>query len=103
MLSSIQFLRFVAALVVTLYHTVDALRRHGAEIPRWFAETSWVGAAGVPVFFAISGVVMYHTSQGEFARSGASSAFFLRRILRIYPIYWICAGLYLLFPPLQFA
>lgn len=51
------------------------------------------GAVGVHICFVISGFIMVFTSRfdGGFDAKG----FIRRRLLRIYPIYWICAALYL--------
>lgn len=103
MLSSIQFLRFVAALMVVIYHAGATAVQVGGSFPQWFLDLAWIGSAGVPVFFAISGLVMYHTSARAFARPGAPAAFAVRRLLRIYPVYWFAALLFLAFPPLYLA
>ena len=52
-------------------------------------------AAGVDVFFVISGFVMVHASRGLFARPGASGVFLARRLARIVPLYWGTTTLYL--------
>lgn len=100
MLASVQFLRFVAALMVTIYHAQSAAVKIGGSFPQWFLDLAWIGSAGVPVFFAISGLVMSFSSARDFGRPGAPLAFILRRILRIYPVYWFVALLFLAFPPL---
>ncbi len=100
MLASIQFLRFVAAFAVTIYHVGSTLVRTGGRFPQWFLDLAWIGSAGVPIFFAISGLVMFFTSAKDFTRPGAPIAFVKRRIQRIYPVYWIVALFFLAFPPL---
>ncbi len=52
------------------------------------------GAVGVHIFFVISGFIMVHTSRTE--PSFDAKSFLRRRLLRIYPIYWICAALYVI-------
>jgi exopolysaccharide production protein ExoZ len=67
-LRSIQVLRGAAAFGVVLCHSMHL----------------WIGAAGVDVFFVISGFIMGRLMVGR------SSTDFLRdRFFRIYPIYWI--------------
>ena len=44
---------------------------------------------GVDVFFCLSGFIMYWTSWDSFGSAGAWRSFLSRRLLRIYPIYWI--------------
>lgn len=87
---SIQILRFLAAFSVVLFHAHHALTR-GAEADT-VSKAFGVGATGVHVFFVISGFVMVYTT----CRSGLTPASFLsRRLIRIYPIYWLTAATYL--------
>lgn len=74
-LRSIQYLRAVAALSVLSFHAADVAGwRFGA------------GAAGVDVFFIISGFIMALVG----ARPGVSpSGFLRRRVERIAPLYWL--------------
>ena len=69
-LRSIQYLRGLAALAVTAMHT------------GW--TYSGIGAAGVDVFFVISGFIMVHISR----REAAPLAFLRARALRVVPLYW---------------
>jgi exopolysaccharide production protein ExoZ len=68
-LRSLQILRFVAAAMVVLDHT---------------ARTS-LGAAGVDVFFVLSGYVICLVAQGRTA-----GGFLRDRLTRIFPIYYVC-------------
>jgi exopolysaccharide production protein ExoZ len=70
-LQSVQILRFIAAFGVLLLH---ADRRLG------------LGAAGVDIFFVISGYIICRIS----ARQQVGE-FVVGRLRRIYPIYWICS------------
>lgn len=91
---SIQILRFVAALCVVVFHAHNALTatlfgHQSDKIDRAFQ----VGASGVHIFFVISGFVMVYTSW----RSQLTSGNFLsRRLVRIYPIYWVLATMYVI-------
>ena len=66
---SIQFLRAIAAFTVLLFHLIG---------PAFV-----IGAAGVDVFFVISGFIM-----GSFAAGGKPLQFFYHRLVRIVPLYW---------------
>ena len=92
---SVQLLRAVAALLVALYHGQLAFSNRGSE-PAFVAETYLFGfgQVGVHVFFVISGFIMVYSSR--FDPRFAARDFFRRRLLRIYPIYWLCAIAYLL-------
>ncbi len=71
----IQYLRAVAALAVLLHHALGRLDIRFA-----------VGAAGVDVFFVISGFIIMHTLQGRPMRPGV---FLWNRAARIVPLYWV--------------
>ena len=91
---SIQVMRAVAAMLVVLFHAQQAFHRAGS--PTLIRDEAYLfsfGAVGVHIFFVISGFIMVHTTR--LAGGIDAKAFLRRRLLRIYPIYWICAGLYL--------
>lgn len=90
---SIQLLRAVAALLVVLFHADGAYSRAGAKAI--IIGESYIfgfGAVGVHIFFVISGFIMVVASRFEPAFDRRD--FLRRRVLRIYPIYWACVGLY---------
>lgn len=91
---SIQLLRAVAATLVVLFHTQKAFAEK-VSAPL-FEQESYLfafGAVGVHIFFVISGFIMVITSCAP-GRPYSASRFFQRRFLRIYPIYWLCALVY---------
>ncbi|MCA1442715.1 acyltransferase [Ensifer sp. IC4062] len=71
----IQYLRAAAALAVVIFHAAEKTGHHFA-----------VGAAGVDVFFVISGFIMWVISD---RRPITPVRFMVDRILRIVPIYWL--------------
>jgi len=77
-LVGIQYLRGFAAIAVLLYHVGD---QH--KIP------FEIGAAGVDVFFVISGFIMWSTT----AHSDVSMPdYFWKRFARVFPLYWVVLG-----------
>jgi exopolysaccharide production protein ExoZ len=76
---SIQYLRFIAAFGVILFHSCGAT-------PYPFA----LGAIGVDLFFVISGFVMWHVVA---AKPQTPGHFLSRRIRRIVPLYWTAIAL----------
>ena len=88
---SIQALRALAALSVVLYHACQ-----------WANAGFAIGAAGVDVFFVISGFVMWTTIQDE---NLTPASFLQRRFWRVAPAYWlvtlVIAGLALMAPKLM--
>jgi exopolysaccharide production protein ExoZ len=79
-LTSLQYLRGVAALLVVYFHSVLQLRNFG------YADTlPLFGEAGVDLFFVLSGFLMWMTT----SRSATTPWSFLRkRLIRILPLYW---------------
>jgi exopolysaccharide production protein ExoZ len=92
-LLSVQILRAVAALGVVTHHVqLDLATRMGltAALPDFN-----LGAAGVDVFFVISGFVMVYASEPLFGRADGPRRFLARRLIRIVPLYWAVTSLYL--------
>lgn len=89
-LDGIQMLRALAAIAVVVHHTLINLAQiAGAQSPlNGWGHFDELGAAGVDLFFVISGFIMLYVSQGEFGREGAVGRFLWRRAIRIYPLYW---------------
>jgi exopolysaccharide production protein ExoZ len=88
-LISIQMLRAVAAIAVVIAHTngetgwVAVYLKQPSPLPGF-----GTGAAGVDLFFVISGFIMVYTAWPLFGTRGGPSTFFLRRLVRIVPLYW---------------
>jgi exopolysaccharide production protein ExoZ len=81
-IASLQVLRFFAATAVILFHVF-------AEHLKWWGGIA--GAAGVDVFFVLSGVVI--TLTGPMASPRPSGAmFFWRRWSRVAPIYFVISA-----------
>jgi len=88
---TIQALRAVAALMVVAYHAFDmwALRVRPGDY--------WTnGAAGVDIFFVISGFVMVVSSRRLVHQPRAGMTFMRHRFVRIVPLYWLLTTLKLI-------
>lgn len=88
---SIQALRAIAALMVVMEHSIYlwlARIRHTPNEPFWMN-----GAAGVDIFFVVSGFVMTISLSGLLKYRHPVRLFLKRRILRIVPLYWIATTL----------
>ncbi|MBV7535962.1 acyltransferase [Duganella sp. sic0402] len=82
---NLQILRFVAAALVLVTHITFYLHDRISS-----AHAIWHGGEiGVPIFFVISGFVMY-LSGAKLDRDASSAKFFLaRRVARVFPLYWL--------------
>ena len=80
----IQYLRGIAAMLVVYHHIKGQVAGFEALLPGSF------GAAGVDIFFVISGFIMYITTANT---STGSVDFMIRRIIRVVPLYWLLTGL----------
>ena len=88
----IQVLRALAALAVMIGHfqgyTATAATHY------WLSYSN-VAAAGVDLFFVISGFIMVYTSAPLFAAPGGPQQFLVRRAIRIVPLYWLATTFYI--------
>lgn len=92
-LASIQAMRGVAALAVVVLHAAEAIDRQGFILTPLGSKTSignaaTVGAAGVDLFFVISGFVMAWSTHRLRGRRDAAH-FLLLRLIRVAPLFWI--------------
>ena len=89
-LSNIQALRAFAALSVIFFHLVENAHKHGMT-PVALTPLGWWGNSGVDIFFVISGFVMIESQRRKTTKV---TAFLIRRIVRIAPLYWILTLFY---------
>lgn len=95
-LDSIQALRGIAALLVLFFH-MAAFQRQMAEGNAFdVALMSGIwdqGWAGVDLFFIISGFIMVYVTRQTGRGIGDVRRFMVSRLTRIYPLWWVCAGI----------
>lgn len=84
-LHRLQVLRFVAAALVLFGHVQHS--GMGAEAEP-FGPTN-LYAAGVDIFFVLSGFIMFTIAKQDFGMPGATWRFLLRRFVRVAPPYWL--------------
>jgi exopolysaccharide production protein ExoZ len=80
---AIQYLRAVAAGLIAFQHAMG--------IPAFVHYAAHFGTVGVDLFFVISGFIMWTTTE---RRERAPVQFWLARIVRIVPLYWIFTTVY---------
>lgn len=82
-------LRGIALLSVLLYHYTT---KFGEKFNTTLSTSVWefsYGRYGVELFFIISGFVIYKTIE----RVHSPAEFLYKRIVRLYPTFWLCLGL----------
>jgi peptidoglycan/LPS O-acetylase OafA/YrhL len=101
---NLDLLRSLAVLAVMLDHLIPTLLRCGVPVSATLAAlTAHVGQAGVLAFFVHTSLVLMFSLERLAAESPASldrhtvGRFYVRRLLRIYPLALVCIALVLAF------
>jgi exopolysaccharide production protein ExoZ len=82
MIISVQYLRGIAALMVVYHHISFQLAKAQSDVALPLAS---LGAAGVDIFFVISGFIMWIATRSA---ELTPAQFLHRRIIRVVPLYW---------------
>jgi peptidoglycan/LPS O-acetylase OafA/YrhL len=84
-------IRALAALSVVLYHTYGLKTNFKALFPPNFFRILWNGHDAVTIFFVLSGFLITYLLLVEHQHTGtiAVRQFYIRRILRIWPVYYV--------------
>ena len=88
---NLQALRFLAALAVICFHCTYIFY-DTPVIQRPLGWLHFTGLAGLDVFFVISGFIIFTVSariDWSPPPAGVAAVFFARRLVRVYPIYWV--------------
>lgn len=89
-LCNIQALRGVAVLAVMLFHLQGIERKYSAD--HLLPDIFQLGAAGVDIFFLISGFIMMTVTSSLQPGDRTVRHFLTMRIIRIYPLYWLVSA-----------
>ena len=94
-LLGLDHLRALAIIMVFFFH-YGTLFPH----PRWVYLSGIIGWTGVDLFFVLSGYLISSKLFEEVARYGKISwkDFFIKRVFRIFPLFFLIVGAYALFP-----
>lgn len=82
-----QVCRGLACLLVAVYHGAGLVDHGYGET--WLLGLAGFGYSGVHMFFVISGLIIYHAHRGDLDDFRNAPRYLLKRLVRIYPIYWI--------------
>lgn len=91
-ITNIQILRAIAAISVVSFHTAANLASNGNSAPI-FSLITRKGFSGVDIFFVISGFIIMNS---QIIHPRKPVEFFLRRLIRIVPLYYFTTALYCL-------
>jgi len=86
---SIQACRGVAAILVLLHHLGSALASPKYFGIAWLEVPFVAGDSGVEFFFVLSGFIITWAHFGDIDNPKALINYLRRRIVRIYPVYWL--------------
>lgn len=85
----LQVVRGAAALWVAFYHMGMTLLGPYGRAALDLPAALWLGYAGVDIFFCLSGFIIYHAHARDIGRRERIRPFAVRRVVRVYPIYWV--------------
>ncbi|WAC09283.1 acyltransferase family protein [Dyadobacter pollutisoli] len=92
-INSIQVLRGIAALIVTIYHLKDVIRE-GDPFKKELDFLFNSGPAGVDLFFVISGFIMVYITRHTSGSVTGVGQFIIKRFIRIWPAYAVITVIY---------
>jgi peptidoglycan/LPS O-acetylase OafA/YrhL len=88
-LDSIETLRGIAAILVLLHHTTRIfVKDYNTEFLHGFFNPGYLG---VDVFFVLSGFIIFYIHKSDIGKPDKLKPFVLKRVIRVYPVYWIIA------------
>lgn len=87
--ASLQAGRGIAAVAVTVHHATAYLGDPRFWANDWYIRLFNFGALGVEFFFVLSGVVILLAHWKDQGRADSYRSYIVRRLRRIYPVYWI--------------
>ncbi|HEY9896860.1 MAG TPA: glycosyltransferase [Candidatus Sericytochromatia bacterium] len=86
-LEGIQICRGIAALLVLLFHMTQLSQEKLGQA--MLANLFAFGSAGVDFFFVLSGFILFFVHQTDLGRRDRLKPFILKRLIRVYPLYWL--------------
>ncbi len=94
-LPSLQLIRAIAVILVVLYHaSIFSSRILNYQL---FDNFFRYGFLGVDIFFVLSGFIIFYIHQKDFNKKSSLLDYLIKRLTRIYPLYWLITALLILF------
>lgn len=88
-------LRGLAACYVVIYH-MALMPQPNLVLPRWAEKFTLMGGTGVTLFFIVSAFSLYYTMPLRASSSRPIASFFIHRVFRIAPLFYLMIVLSLL-------
>ena len=88
-LTLIELCRAIAAIMVVTFHAGGAFAAEKYFAREVFADLFVFGSSGVQFFFALSGFIITYVHFEDINRPRSLKRYLWRRMVRIYPIYWL--------------
>lgn len=87
---ALEAIRGVAALLVLIYHASANLlnTKYFAFGHPVFVDPLVLGTRGVDIFFVLSGFIIFRAHRSDMGNARRLKIYGLRRLLRIFPVYW---------------
>jgi peptidoglycan/LPS O-acetylase OafA/YrhL len=95
---SVQAMRALSVIGVVLFHVAMRHRQDISDVSAALVyPLSLFGHCGVDLFFLISGFIIATVNWQNFAKPSKIFDYALKRLIRIYPIYWLTGAFILIF------
>lgn len=88
-LQTVQVLRGLSALLVLVFHTSEVAKK---KLGMAINASLGFGHAGVDFFFVLSGFIICYVHFSDLGRPDRLKSYFLKRIVRVCPLYWVITG-----------
>jgi len=85
-LPGVEALRGYAAFAIVIFHVIHLTQ---AAVPRSLEFMKWFFGYGVPLFFVVSAFSLAYGYAGKLSTSPQINEFYLRRLFRIAPLYYL--------------
>ncbi len=86
-LSLVHSFRAFAVLFILLGHANKVF--HLSFDYQWFNVGEWLRTGGIDFFFIVTGFMMFYLYHKNFGIRGKAKDFLIKRISKIYPVYWL--------------
>jgi peptidoglycan/LPS O-acetylase OafA/YrhL len=92
-LGGVESLRAYAAFAIVIFHVIHLTQ---APVPKSLEFMKFFFGFGVPLFFVVSAFSLAYGYEGRLFGNGQLKEFYLRRVMRIAPLYYLAIGTWLL-------